>query len=51
MACERIKSAITETLKGANQIKAILDPYKSQGLHHPRQLQHVQNHPLEDRAQ
>src|SRR5439155_21172321 len=27
LACGRIKCAITETLKGENQIKAILDPY------------------------
>lgn len=31
MACERIKAAITETLKGENQIKAILDAYNPQG--------------------
>lgn len=31
MACERIKAAITETLKGENQIKAILDPYNPEG--------------------
>ena len=31
MACERIKSAITETLKGKNQIKAILDAYNPEG--------------------
>src|SRR5439155_19470682 len=31
LACERIKSAITETLKGENQIKAILDPYNPEG--------------------
>ncbi len=31
MACERIKSAITETLKGENQIKAILDAYNPEG--------------------
>jgi type III restriction enzyme len=31
MACERIKTAITETLKGQNQIKAILDPYNPEG--------------------
>ena len=31
MACERIKAAITETLKGENQIKAILDAYNSEG--------------------
>jgi type III restriction enzyme len=31
MACQRIKSAITETLKGENQIKAILDAYNPQG--------------------
>ena len=31
MACERVKAAITETLKDANQIKAILDPYNPEG--------------------
>jgi type III restriction enzyme len=31
LACERIKSAITETLKGENQIKAILDAYNPEG--------------------
>lgn len=31
MACERIKSAITETLKGQNLIKAILDAYNPVG--------------------
>ncbi len=31
MAWERIKAAITETLKGENQIKAILDAYNPQG--------------------
>jgi type III restriction enzyme len=31
MACERIKAAITETLKGKHQIKAILDAYNPQG--------------------
>lgn len=31
MACERIKTAITETLQGQNQIKAILDPYNPEG--------------------
>lgn len=31
MACERIKAAITETLKGENQIKAILDAYNPEG--------------------
>ena len=31
MACERIKTAITETLQGENQIKAILDPYNPVG--------------------
>jgi type III restriction enzyme len=31
MACERIKSAITETLKGRNLIKAILDAYNPVG--------------------
>ena len=31
MACERIKAAITETLKGDNQIKAILDAYNPEG--------------------
>ncbi|HRZ54567.1 MAG TPA: restriction endonuclease, partial [Candidatus Paceibacterota bacterium] len=31
MACERIKAAITETLKGQNQVKAILDPYNPEG--------------------
>ncbi|MEI6783580.1 MAG: restriction endonuclease, partial [Verrucomicrobiota bacterium] len=30
-ACERIKTAITETLQGANQIKAILDAYNPEG--------------------
>jgi type III restriction enzyme len=30
-ACERIKSAITETLQGENQIKAILDAYNPEG--------------------
>jgi type III restriction enzyme len=31
LACERIKTAITETLRGQNQIKAILDPYNPAG--------------------
>jgi type III restriction enzyme len=31
LACERIKVAITETLKGENQIKAILDAYNPVG--------------------
>jgi type III restriction enzyme len=31
MACERIKSAITETLKGQNLIKAIIDAYNPVG--------------------
>ena len=31
MACERIKAAITETLKGQNLIKAILDAYNPVG--------------------
>lgn len=31
MACERIKSAITETLKGQNLIKAIMDAYNPVG--------------------
>ena len=31
MVCERIKAAITETLKGENQIKAILDAYNPIG--------------------
>lgn len=31
LACERIKAAITETLKGENQIKAILDAYNPEG--------------------
>ncbi|SPE53171.1 Restriction endonuclease (fragment) [Verrucomicrobia bacterium] len=31
LACERIKAAITETLKGEKQIKAILDAYNPQG--------------------
>lgn len=31
MACERIKTAITETLKGQNLIKAILDAYNPVG--------------------
>jgi type III restriction enzyme len=31
IACERIKAAITETLKGENQIKAILDAYNPVG--------------------
>jgi len=31
MACERIKTAITETLKGTNHIKAILDAYNPEG--------------------
>lgn len=31
MACERIKTAITETLQGQNLIKAILDPYNPEG--------------------
>ncbi len=31
MACERIKAAITETLKGENLIKAILDAYNPVG--------------------
>jgi type III restriction enzyme len=31
LACERIKSAITETLKGENRIKAILDAYNPEG--------------------
>ena len=31
MACERIKTAITETLKGENLIKAILDAYNPVG--------------------
>ena len=45
MACERIKAAITETLKGENQIKAILDAYNPAGLHRPRQLHHLQARP------
>jgi len=31
MACERIKQAITETLKGEQLIKVILDPYNPEG--------------------
>src|SRR5437667_225810 len=31
MACERIKQAITETLKGQQLIKVILDPYNPEG--------------------
>jgi len=31
MACERIKQAITETLKGEQCIKVILDPYNPEG--------------------
>jgi type III restriction enzyme len=31
MACERIKQAITETLKGEQLIKIILDPYNPEG--------------------
>jgi type III restriction enzyme len=31
MACERIKAAITETLKGQNLIKAVLDAYNPEG--------------------
>ena len=31
MACERIKQAITETLKGEKRIKVILDPYNPEG--------------------
>lgn len=31
MACERIKTAITETLKGRNHIKAVLDAYNPEG--------------------
>ena len=31
MACERIKQAITETLKGEQRIKVILDPYNPEG--------------------
>jgi type III restriction enzyme len=30
-ACERIKTAITETLRGENQLKAILDAYNPEG--------------------
>ena len=31
MACERVKQAITETLKGEQLIKVILDPYNPEG--------------------
>ncbi len=31
LACERIKSAITETMKGENQIQVILDAYNPEG--------------------
>jgi type III restriction enzyme len=31
IACERIKQAITETLKGEQRIKVILDPYNPEG--------------------
>ena len=49
MACERITAGITREFVGERPIKALLDPYNPDRLHHARQLQHLEDRPLGDR--
>ena len=50
MACERITAAITRAERGANPVKAVLDPIQSRRLDAPRSFRHYQDDALENGA-